>query len=203
MNALNEHAWKQTDTPKKASGGNRTGVPNGFTLIELMVAVGLFALVMTLAAGAYLMMINANRQAQALATGINNLSFGLETMTRDIRTGTGYCGGSNCAPGVFNFTNVDGQSVTYELVDNGTNCGGASAGYLARVTNGVTTPLTDPSVMISSLTFDTFGTAPYSVGNDTTQARVTIVVNGCVSAGPGKTQNFTIETGATMRGTDL
>ncbi len=181
----------------------RATQPRGFTLIELMVAVGLFALVMTLAAGAYLMMINANRQAQALATGINNLSFGLETMTRDIRTGTDYCGGSSCPPGTFTFTNVNGQTVTYELVENGTTCNGAPAGYLARVTSGVTTPLTDPSVMISSLTFTTFGTAPYSVGNDTTQARVTMVVNGCVNAGPGKTQNFTIETGATMRGTDL
>ena len=42
---------------------------NGYTLIELVVAVGLFALVMTLASGAYLLMIDPQS------------------------TGTGYCHG--------------------------------------------------------------------------------------------------------------
>ena len=38
----------------------------GYTLIELMIAVGLFALIMMLAAGAYLMMIGISRQAQGI-----------------------------------------------------------------------------------------------------------------------------------------
>ena len=57
----------------------------GYTLIELMVAVGLFAIVMMLASGAYLVMIGVSRQTQGIATGVDNLAFALETMTRITR----------------------------------------------------------------------------------------------------------------------
>ena len=72
----------------------------GYTLIELIVAVGLFSFVMTLVSGAYFLMIGINRQAQSIATGINNLSFALETMSRTIRTGYDYdCGGASSCGG--------------------------------------------------------------------------------------------------------
>lgn len=168
----------------------------GFTLIELVVAVGVFSIIMTLSSGAYLMMINVNRQAQALATGINNLSFALEAMTRDIRTGYQYdCGGlGDCSAGASSFSFVDntGVPVSYSL----------SGGTLYRTRGGVATALTDPSVAITTLAFYAYGTAPLSGGN-TEQSRVTIVVAGTVPAGPGKTQAFNVETGATMRGSDL
>lgn len=171
----------------------------GYTLIELIVAVGLFALVMTLAAGAYLMMISINRQAQAQATGINNLSFALESMTRDIRTGTQYSCGSvsgqgDCSQGSsFTFQDESGDWITYSL----------SGGSIIRrdSTTGQTSPLTDPSASVSALTFTVVGTARGPANTD--QARTTMVVSGSVSAGPGKTLPFTVETGATMRGTDL
>ncbi|HVM58918.1 MAG TPA: prepilin-type N-terminal cleavage/methylation domain-containing protein, partial [Candidatus Paceibacterota bacterium] len=70
-------------SPRHASSG-------GYTLVELIVAMGLFAIIMTLSTGAYLIMISVNRHAQAISTGIDNLSFALEDMTRTIRTGTVY-----------------------------------------------------------------------------------------------------------------
>lgn len=163
----------------------------GYTLIELIIAVGLFALIMLLASGAYLLMIGLNRQAQATATGINNLSFALEAMTRDIRTGTGYdCGGqSSCQVGSFSFKNENGTSVMYNL----------SGSALQKTVSATPSILTDPSVTVSSLTFYVNG----ATKSDNQQPRVTIIVSGTVSSGPGKTQPFTVETGATMRGTDL
>lgn len=179
----------------------------GYTLIELIVAVGLFALVMVLASGAYLIMIGVNRQAQALSTGINNISFALESMTRDIRTGTHYnCAGSGDCSGGTSFSIVDatGQNVTYSRSGSSAVCGGATSGCITKTVNGVTSPLTDPSIDVSSVVFYAFGTAPYSVGQDINQPRVTIIVTGTAAVGPGKTpQAFTVETGATMRGTDL
>lgn len=164
----------------------------GFTLVELIVSIGLFALVMLLSSSAYLLMIGINRQAQSTATGINNLSFALETMTRTIRTGTEYsCGFTlglgDCAGGgeAFSVKDTDGSTITYTL----------SGGKIFR--NYIS--LTDPAVQISSLTFYVSGTAK----NDATQPRVTIVVSGTVSSGPGKTESFTVQTGATMRGSDL
>jgi prepilin-type N-terminal cleavage/methylation domain-containing protein len=170
----------------------------GFTLIELMVAVGLFAIVMLLASGAYLVMISLNRQAQNIATGIDNLSFALETMTRNVRTGSHYsCGalGGDCTSGgtSFSFRNPNGVTVTYSL--SGTS-------LLQRV--GTTqSMLTDSSVTITSLTFYAYGTKTVSQA-DYEQSRVSIIVSGTVSSGAGKApQSFTVETGATMRGSDL
>src|SRR3989338_5106390 len=150
----------------------------GYTLIELIIAVGLFALVMVLASGAYLTMINLNRQVQGIVTGIDDLSFTLDTMTRAIRTGSDYtCGGvGDCPSGAssFSFTDSAGRAISYSL--------GASA--IQETVNGVPSTLTDPSLTISSLMFYAFGTR--SVPNDYKQSRVTIIVSGTVSTGPGK-----------------
>lgn len=168
----------------------------GYTLIELIVAVGVFALVMVLASGAYLVMIGANRSAQSTATGIDNLSFALEIMTRSIRTGNSYnCGGiGDCPAGAatFAFKDESGTAVSYAL----------SGSSIQETVGGVTSVLTDPSVTVSSLTFYASGTKTEAQG-DLLQGHVTVIVSGTVSAGPGKTQPFTIETGASMRGTDL
>jgi prepilin-type N-terminal cleavage/methylation domain-containing protein len=177
----------------------------GFTLVELIVSVGLFAIVMTLAAGAYLVMISANQRTQAVATGINNLSFALESMVRSIRTGTGYvCAGALCqitSGNTFTFTNSSGQSVAYGVEGTSPNL------YITRTVGGTATALTDASLVnITRLTFQVTGAPSYtsSGGTDTTQPYVTIVVSGTVSAGPkNDPQTFTIQTGAAMRGTDI
>jgi len=65
----------------------------GFSLIEMIVSLGIFALVSTMAIGALLMMIATNRQLQAEQSVMSNLSFALDSMTREIRTGYAYfCG---------------------------------------------------------------------------------------------------------------
>ncbi|MFZ1075494.1 MAG: prepilin-type N-terminal cleavage/methylation domain-containing protein [Minisyncoccia bacterium] len=164
---------------------------SGYTLVELIVSLGLFAIITTLAAGAYFMIIGLNRQAEGITTGIDNLSFALETMTREIRTGTGYPttdGTSNS----FTFTNNGGTTVAYDK--------DPVSGALRRTAGGTAVALTDPSVTINNLSFTTTG------GKKTDQLapRVTIIVQGTVSVGSGgKTRSFNIETTAEMRGTDF
>ena len=177
----------------------------GYTLIELMVAVGLFALVMALASGAYLIMIGVNRNTQAVSTGINNLSFALESMTRTIRTGTSYqCNnpaGGNCSSGgsAFYVTDQTGAVVSYARSVSDSICHSGGNGCLTVTRAGTTIALTSPPLNVSSLVF--YGTGVFT--GDGTQPHVTIVVSGTVLEGPGKTQPFTVETGATMRGSDL
>ena len=174
----------------------------GYTLVELMVAVGLFAVVMLLTSGAYLMMIALNRQAQGIATGIDDLSFATELMARNIRNGFNYsCGATlhlgDCPNGGSSFTFKDEkrQTVTYSLV--------ASDHSIQETVNGVTSPLTDSSISITSLKFYVFGTRAASAG-DVSQARVTLVISGTVSSSADKTpQTFTVETSATMRLLDI
>lgn len=174
---------------------NTPRIQRGYTLIELVVSVGLFALVMTLAAGAYLLMIDLNRQTQGIATGIDSLSFALETMTRGIRTGTEYnCGafGGDCPSGSsrFSFEDSSGRNVIFDK--QGT-----------AIIKDDSIPLTDASLTITALTFYVTGTGSIAEG-DYLQPYVTIVVSGTVSSGPRRSpQPFTIQTSATMRGIDL
>jgi len=172
-------------------------ISKGYTLIELIVAVGLFAIVMLLASSAYITLIGINNQVQGLASGIDNLSFALETMARGIRTGTQYSclgGSSDCVinGGTFSFVNEKGKTVLYSLA--GTT--------IQKTVDGTISPLTDSSVDISSLVFYVHGANPTSSG-DYQQSRVTIVVSGTVDYGKGKTESFTVETGATMRVLDI
>lgn len=187
----------------------------GYTLIELVVAVGLFALIMTLVAGAYLVMIGLIHHTQGMASGIDNLSFGLETMTRDIRTGTAYgcdvpnSANSDCPYGGSTFYFVPmgqpGESASYSLSTE-KNANGVPMGVLTKTTQtaqGISTePLTDPSAVdITSLKFYLTGSKP----GDAYQPYVTMVVSGkIISDEPDDpSQSFTVETSAAMRGTDL
>lgn len=62
----------------------------GFTLIEIMVSLSIFTVVAVIAVGAFLKIIDANKQSQALQTAMNNTSFALESMVREMRVGSNY-----------------------------------------------------------------------------------------------------------------
>ncbi len=62
----------------------------GFTLIEIIVSLALFAVVATVSIGAFLKIIAANRKSQAIETSVNDANFALESMVRDLRVGTDY-----------------------------------------------------------------------------------------------------------------
>jgi len=156
----------------------------GYTLIELIVSVGVFAMIMTLVSGSYIVMISVTQRAQGTASGIDNLSFALETMTRNIRTGTGY----SSTGSTFSFTNANGNGMTYGLSGGAITQGGS--------------PLTDPSVNVTGLSFALSGAAPASA-LDYAQPYVVITVSGVVSTTAGKSESFTIRTSAVMRTPDL
>jgi hypothetical protein len=62
----------------------------------MLVAVGMFALLMTMIVSALLTMIHVNRQGNALSITTSNLNFALESMTRYIRIGDEYdCPGAD------------------------------------------------------------------------------------------------------------
>ena len=71
---------------EKITRNNKTG----FTLVEIIVALGLFTIVMFVATGALLSIVSVNKKAQAQQSAINNLNFALENMTRSLRTGYNY-----------------------------------------------------------------------------------------------------------------
>lgn len=62
----------------------------GFSLVELIVSLALFSVVVTISVGALLVLIAANDQQQKEQSIMSNLSFALDSMTREMRTGTYY-----------------------------------------------------------------------------------------------------------------
>ncbi|MEY2664862.1 MAG: hypothetical protein RIT04_670 [Candidatus Parcubacteria bacterium] len=77
-----ECAQKSTHTFSDTQGG--------FTLIEIIVSLAIFAVVAVVAVGAFLKIIDANKKSQTLKTAINNVNFALESMTREMRVGSNY-----------------------------------------------------------------------------------------------------------------
>jgi len=68
----------------------KTTPQSGFSLIEMIVSLALFSVVVTISVGALLVLIATNQQLQNEQSVMTNLSFALDSMTREIRTGTRY-----------------------------------------------------------------------------------------------------------------
>lgn len=62
----------------------------GFTLLEMIVAVGVFAVLASLSVGSLLMLMGAQKKAASLQSIQDNLRFALEAMSKDIRFGDQY-----------------------------------------------------------------------------------------------------------------
>lgn len=62
----------------------------GFTLIEIIVSMAIFSVVMVVALGAFLKIVDVNKRAQTVEAAVNNLTFVVESMSRELRTGQVY-----------------------------------------------------------------------------------------------------------------
>ena len=63
----------------------------GFTLIESMVAVAIFSVVVSLAAGGFVQALQTQRRLEGLIAANSNAGLVMEQMAREIRTGRAYC----------------------------------------------------------------------------------------------------------------
>ncbi len=172
----------------------------GFTLVEMIVSVALFAIVMTVAVGALLSLTAANKKAQAIQSVMNNLNITLDSMVRNIRMGTDFqCGGTigDCPQGSSSFTfTCNPQTVTCSSGGSSwtySQCGSA----ICRTSMG---NITAPEVSISSLRFYVVGSVP----GDMIQPKVVIVVSGTAGGQNVRTQtSFHIQASAVQRELDL
>ncbi len=136
----------------------------GFTLIEMIVAVAVFSIVTTMALGSFLNVSDIQKKAMALRAVNDNLNFAVETMMREIRTGTDYCS-TTCSPSSFNFTNSLGDLMVYAL----------DGSVIKRSSNGGSfLSLTSAEVEIENLLFIVSG----EEAGDNLQPIVTIIING-------------------------
>lgn len=164
---------------------NKIRTTRGFTLIEFIVAVGIFTVVMIIAIGALLSMVDASRKTESLKSVVNNMNFAMEGMVRRIRTGSNYSGSG----GDISFDDQDGNTVIYRL-DNGV--------IQRRVEGGVFTPITSPEVAVEQLSFTVIGQNP----SDHVQPKVLIVIRAHVGEQKDTRTDFNIETLVSQRITD-
>ena len=91
----------------------------GFTLIELIISVALFAIIVTFSLGSMANVFSSNRKAESLRVAVDNANFVLDVMQRDIHFGSSFsCPGQplgDCTGQSLSFLSPSGSSITYTL----------------------------------------------------------------------------------------
>lgn len=113
----------------KSQFNQKLKAKSGFTLFEMIVSLGLFSVAMLMILTSLLSITSAQKKAVTLQTVEDNLRFVIDSMSKEIRTGSGYdCGNigapNNCgntgnvcisAANSMAFTRADGVPVIYRL----------------------------------------------------------------------------------------
>lgn len=171
---------------------NRRG---GFTLLEMLVAVELFATVLVIAVGAVLALSQAQRKAANIQNIQDNLRFALESMTREIRTGSSFLlpAASGCPPACpeLTFTRSDGVSVGYCLASDALRkIGGMSC--------ALSPAISDETIIVEQLVFYIIG---QTIGPGDGQPRITVSLRAR-SSNPLLATTFRLQTTVTQRAPD-
>lgn len=184
----------------------------GFTLVEMIVSVALFAVVMLVCVGALLSLVNANRKAQALQSVMNNLNIALDGMVREIRMGSLYYCASNISQLSANYTpqscQLGGDAFAFEpynktIADPPTvySYNATTKRIYKSVEGASPIPITAPEVTIEEMRFYVVGT---DRANDYDQPKVVIMVKGTAgSATAAVRTTFHIQATAVQRLLDL
>lgn len=155
----------------------------GFTLVELMVSIGLFTIVVTIAMGSIATIVDTNRKSQTLTLVMNNMGFALESMTRTIKTST-EISGTAMQP---IFKNQDGDYIIYKHEgDTIKKCVSTSSGGC----NGTFISIISTQVKIENFELELLN------GN---QPRVLMTIGGYAEIGNKIRSDFNIQTTVSPR----
>ena len=186
----------------------------GFSLIELMVSMTIFAVVMVICMGSIVSVLDANQKSQTLRAVMDNMNFTLESMTRTIRFGENYHCSDNVGSPYPTYDQpldcpnsslgVNPSSTLYLKTSNGDAVEySLSGGKIIKTQNGVASKITSDDVTVTNLTFYVRGSYAYNSGNDVYQPRVIIVVKGYSGLVQTTKTEFVLETTASQRKFDF
>lgn len=145
---------------------------SGYTMVELVVATGVFLIVVSIAVGGFVQALRTQRQAAALIAMNSATSLILEQMVRDIRTGTEFCDLARATCPISSWPPFNAGSYFSDLTFNSAN-GTVSHYYLdgSRIAkNGQ--DLTPDSINVRYLRFYLYG----NQDGDGRPPRVTIIL---------------------------
>jgi len=148
---------------------------SGFTLLEMIISLGIFSVVMITAIGAMLSVNTAQIKASHVQNIQDNIRFALESMTKEIRTGTAFRPSAPLGAGytILTFTRNDDVEITYCVLANaiqkviGTTCDPDTA-----------SAVTDESIVIDKMLFYVIGD---QFGSTDGQPRVTVSLDAHTS----------------------
>src|SRR3989344_4813702 len=135
----------------------RTSYNNqGFTLMELLVAMTVFLVVIGLSSGIFLQTLRSQRVITRFSENMNNVTLALEQIAREVRTGFSFPQDTNDTYQKLAFQNGYGNYVSYMLLEAG------EIGSIGRCENfqsascqiaGDFESITSPDVDIENLVF--------------------------------------------------
>jgi type II secretory pathway pseudopilin PulG len=121
MSAINKIQKNKGFTPTPFYKGVSLRSKRGFTLVEMLVAIAVFMSVMVVAVGALMTIINVNKKDRAIKSVVDNVSFALDVISRDMRTGNNYqCSNDGNSYNITNCTNAGSPAVSYVAADGTT-----------------------------------------------------------------------------------
>ncbi len=201
----------------------KTKTHSGFTLIEMIVSLGVFSIVVTTAVGAILVMIATNQRLQGEQSVMSNLSFALDNMTREIRTGTFYnCITSNPPSNQESLGTSTSECVSggigLSFVEGGDSLTGGSdervmyyydsseGGFKRQVGNDSPESIVSGGIVIQNAVFTVTGSDQVDSSGDVEQPTVTLYVEAIseqdASSG-GTPKVYQLQTTITQRVLDL
>ena len=189
----------------------------GFSLIELLVSISIFTIVLTIAVGALLVLIDANARAQSMQQVMTELSFAIDSISREVRTGRGiYCSNSEPSPSLSDDTTNDCNGAVYlSVVEGGESLtAGQSTNRITfhydsaneqirrRISDNSWYPLTADDVHITDMFFYVSDSTTGQF-NDEVQVNVTIYIEGYVGEKATTDSSFALQTTISRRVMDL
>lgn len=185
---MEKHFWRSEKVLFPPSSGAR----GGFTLVELLVALGLFSVVVLLTAGGFVRALRSERQVSAFVSVNSNMSLALEQMAREIRTGVNFCFNGTVCPsaGVLSFINSKGETVTYCL-----DGGGSLERFTGNGSCGSGNKITADNISVQYLNFIIFG----NKNNDGYPPRITILVGASPRNASGASYTVDLQTTVSSR----
>ncbi len=173
---------------------NQKNKNNGFTLIELMMSIGIFTLVMVVAIGSFMSSTYSAKKSKALRIAMDNVNFVMDNITRELRVGSFY--DNNIPTSQISFHPYDTiVPIRFFYLDTVTGTVNKCDHALPPSTSAVCSQLNAPEVNITKLEFTVYDDA--NVGANT-QPSVYIEIEGRVDIN-GVVETFDLHTLASQR----
>ncbi len=137
----------------------------GFTIIEMLVSTTIFLIVLTITTSLFLVNVRTQRYLLASVNASENISYAIEVMGREIRTGKNFSLNNNS----LSFLNTKNETVKYSLIND----------RVKREVGGQSEFLTSEDIEVMDLNFIVSGNS----ASDSLQTRVTILLKVKTKAG--------------------